>query len=83
MFAQANGIVLIRQHEAEHHLHPKHQGMNIPNDSGLIHECGKQLFSYLFEHRTTHFADIAVTLPPDSGNLCGAEQAYCTEEADS
>ena len=38
MFAQANGIIFICQHEAEHHLHSKHQGMKIPNDSGLIQE---------------------------------------------
>ena len=46
----------------------------------LIHECGKQLFSYLFEHRRPHLADITVTLPSDSGNSCGAEQSDSAQE---
>ncbi len=34
--AQAKGIFLVRQREAEHHLYAAQQGMEIPNDHGLI-----------------------------------------------
>ena len=51
----------------------------------LIHECGKQLFSYLFEHSRPYFSDVAVTLSPDSGNPCGAifdyEEVYNSDVA--
>lgn len=38
MFTQSNGIVFVRQHKAEHHLYPKHQGMEVPDDGWLIQQ---------------------------------------------
>lgn len=36
MPAQANRLIAIRQHKAEHHLNTKHQRMEIPYNRGLI-----------------------------------------------
>ena len=36
MFAQAQGLVIVHQHEAEHHLDTQQQGVKIPVDGGLI-----------------------------------------------
>ena len=46
----------------------------------LVRQGGKQLFSYLFEHRATHLADIPVALSPYFGDPCGTEQPDSAEE---
>ena len=36
VLAQPEGILVVRQHEAEHHLNAEKQGMEIPYDGRLI-----------------------------------------------
>ena len=36
MLAKFQGLVLISQHETEHHLDSQQQGMEIPDNGGLI-----------------------------------------------
>ena len=38
MLAQAQGLLIVHQHEAEHHLDTQQQGMEIPIDGGLIQQ---------------------------------------------
>ena len=38
VLAQAQGLVTVYQHEAEHHLDTQQQGVNIPINSGLIQQ---------------------------------------------
>ena len=59
MLAKFQGLVLISQHETEHHLDSRQQGMEIPDNGGLIEqsdmvsgshaiECGHAQFQRLF-----------------------------------
>ena len=36
MFADTDGLFCVGQHEAEHHLHPKYQGVEIPDNRRLV-----------------------------------------------
>ena len=38
VFAQPEGILVVRQHEAEHHLNAEKQGMEVPYDRRLVIE---------------------------------------------
>ena len=38
MLAQAQGLVTVHQHEAEHHLDTQQQGVKVPIDGGLIQQ---------------------------------------------
>ena len=39
VLAQPEGILVIRQHKAEHHLNAEKQGVKIPDDGWLVQKC--------------------------------------------
>ena len=39
MFAKLNRVFAVCQHKAEHHLNPKHKGVEIPDNRRLVKQC--------------------------------------------
>ena len=80
MLAQAQGLIIVHQHKAEHHLDAQQQGVKIPVDGGLVqletdYTVARRIslrvifiFSRSCESNSI-YSDILLTLYPNEGML--------------